>query len=446
MHRHFGTGVLLLAMVATAPTGAAAADKVLLLPFAGPSARRVQAKFKEALPPEVAVVPADQASRAAKVFRRRSGGDEQAYAATARKLDATAIVEGTVKRRRGWEVRLSMRSGTTGAVVGSVTWSGARLRNLNANVARSTPQWVSAMREQMQGGDGATPAAEVDMPTSNRAQPQAARSSVPTERELASLDAPDGPSERVAARETSVEASAPDPTSLPVWEISVGPRVVSRSFAYTDNAARLPGYTLAGAAGVAAEASVFPAMGSETFIKYMGLGGSFDTTVSAKTVGSNGAASIDTTLRAYRLGLRYRMPAARSLLITGGFDYGQDQVTINVPDTVPPNVAYGYLRPSVTGKVAIGSRVSLSVAAAYLHVLDLGQMGANQRFPRDSARGAELGAAVGYALDDSFELRLVGDLRRYVHAMNSQAGDRYLVGGAVDEHFGASVLITYRGH
>jgi hypothetical protein len=132
-------------------------------------------------------------------------------------------------------------------------------------------------------------------------------------------------------------------------------------------------------------------------------------------------------------------------LITGGFDYGQDQVTINIPDAVPPNVAYGYLSPSVSGRVNIGTKLTLTLSGAYLHVLDLGQMGANQRFPRDTARGGELGAAIGYALDDSFELSLVGDLRRYVHSMNTQTGDRYLVGGAVDEHFGASMLITYRG-
>jgi hypothetical protein len=443
MYRHFGSGVLLLVMVATTPTGAAADDKVLLLPLTGPSAREIQAKLKEALPPEVGLVNADQASRAEKVLRGRFSGDDEAYGAMGRKLGVSAILEGKTKRGKGWELKMTMRNGKTGAVVGNVEWWSSKIGKLTANIARQAPQWYAAMQDQLQrgGGEPGGPP-EVDMrPDSS------GRTNVTSPAELASLDSSDGPPDRRRARERapSVEDTATDASALPIWEISVGPRVVARTFAYNDNAARLPGYTLAGAAGVAAEAAIFPAANSDSAIKNWGVAGSFDTTVSAKTYGSNGAASIDTTLRAYRAGLRYRMPVSSSFLITGGFDYGQDQVTINIPDAIPPNVAYGFVSPSLKGRVAIGSKVALTLGGAYLHVLDLGQLGANQRFPRDTARGGELAASIGYAIDDSFELRLAGDLRRYAHAMNTQTGDRYLVGGAVDEHFGASVLITYRG-
>jgi hypothetical protein len=84
------------------------------------------------------------------------------------------------------------------------------------------------------------------------------------------------------------------------------------------------------------------------------------------------------------------------------------------------------------------------VTAAYLHVLSVGDLGDSDRFPRMTAKGAEVNVMVGMELDRDFELRLVADLRHYAHSMNVKQGDPLIVGGAVDEHFGASLLINYR--
>ena len=48
---------------------------------------------------------------------------------------------------------------------------------------------------------------------------------------------------------------------------------------------------------------------------------------------------------------------------------------------IPPNVVYDLFRPSVAGRMALGV-VSLGVTAAYLHVLSVGGLGDNDRFPR----------------------------------------------------------------
>jgi hypothetical protein len=49
-------------------------------------------------------------------------------------------------------------------------------------------------------------------------------------------------------------------------------------------------------------------------------------------------------------------------------------------------------------------------------------------------------------LDDELDVGLGADLRYYAHAMNAQVGDnpQRLVGGALDVHFGAHMMLTYR--
>jgi hypothetical protein len=70
-------------------------------------------------------------------------------------------------------------------------------------------------------------------------------------------------------------------------------------------------------------------------------------------------------------------------------------------------------------------------------------MGQNDRFPRDSAVGAEVAAGIGYTVDRSFDVRLGADLRHYAHSMHVQPGDPLIVGGALDEHFGVTLLVSY---
>ena len=49
-------------------------------------------------------------------------------------------------------------------------------------------------------------------------------------------------------------------------------------------------------------------------------------------------------------------------------------------------------------------------------------------------------------LDNDLDVGIGADLRYYAHAMNAQTGDdpARLVGGAIDVHFGAHMMLTYR--
>ena len=244
--------------------------------------------------------------------------------------------------------------------------------------------------------------------------------------------------------EGSVSASADGASGMAatMGEISFGPRMMSRTFVFTDNVAGLPGYNLPVAGGVVAEGELYPASKSTGPVKGLGMAAMVETSVGAKTTGRDGRPA-STQTQSYRIGPRYRLQYP-NFNVALGVDYGEHKFKLDIDDAMPPNVGYTFMRPSLAGRMVVGSGVSLGLSAAYLHISSVAGLGAKGRFPRMTAVGAEFGAQVGYELTPDFEMRLAADLRHYAHSMNVKAGDPFMVGGAVDEHFGAALLVTYR--
>jgi hypothetical protein len=412
------------AIAQVAGTTAAATRRVAVLPFEGPSASDIQAVIGEALAAERTLVPADQVARAVRQVGRNDTSPE-AFAAIARRLGVGAVLDGRVIKDDRWRLRLSVRSANAGALAGTVMWSGSRLRDLIANVQRSAPAWLRSTLDD-----------SVEIAPAPRAAPIATAPATPPPEVPATSDDP--PSSEVA--EKVRPGSGP---SQPIWEISIGPRVVSRTFTYTDNLAQLPGYTLAAAPALVVEAELFPSATSSSIARNFGFAGHFESSFGVKTEGRDGAASHSTTARAYWGGARYRLPI-NNFLLSGGVDYGEHRFEMDVSDAVAPNVRYAFLRPSLAGRAEAGGGLALCLTAAYLHILSVGGMDDPSRFPRITAKGAEIVGAVAYAVDKDFELRLTADLRHYAHTMHVRPGDPMIAGGALDEHFGAALLLTYR--
>jgi hypothetical protein len=423
----------LVVVAASAGVATAAPRRVLLLPFEGPSATEVQSVISSSLASHVVTIPTEQAERAAQLLAARTENTPEAYAALSRRLKTIAVIEGKVVKDDRWRLRLSIRQGGNGTVAGTVSWSGTRFKEMVANVQRGAPYWMQSMLDAADAAPGAGPL-DAPAPVARRAAPSRSRA----------LDDEDPPeSSRGESRPTTLRSAAAEASAQPMWEVSGGPLVLARTFTYTDNLAGLPGYTLSGAPALALDGSIYPTAGNASSpARNFGFAGHFESSVAVKTVGRNGAASADTSLVSYFIGARYRMPTD-NFLFTFGADYGDHRFNIDVQDTAPPNVKYSVLRPSVTARAEAGSNLSLSLTLAYLHVLSVGDLGQNSRFPRDSVVGAEVAAGVGYTVDENFEVKFVADLRHYAHSMHVQAGDPLIVGGALDEHFGAALLVAY---
>src|SRR5947208_2246037 len=86
--------------------------------------------------------------------------------------------------------------------------------------------------------------------------------------------------------------ASPFASAPPLWEIAVGPRILSRTFTYTDNLSGLPGYTLSGALALAAEGELYPtASNPASGARNFGFAGYFETSVGAKTSSQSGGSS-----------------------------------------------------------------------------------------------------------------------------------------------------------
>jgi hypothetical protein len=443
------------------PAFAAESDTMLVLPLEGPSSKKLDAAVGAALPAGLTRVAPAQALRADQLLRERSPNtaEDEAYSIVAHRLEARAVLEGAVTHGDTWHLRLAVRRGDDGTVIGQQIWAAGTIADLVATFDRELPAWINRMLAQMgtRGPDLPT------VPPPVTLAPASARRTAPRGRQTAAAPPashtdPFEQAQRKGSAEDPFEQAqrkGPDEDPFeqgqverpqPIWEVSLGPRVLARTFKYSQNRANLPGYSLVGAGAIAADGTIYP-LGSMTATPWMrdlGVSGAVVSTLAAKTVTRAGGAAHDTALRAFRLGPRYRL-ARDPFFFTGGLDFGQDWAEIDAPDETPPNVRYTFLRPSVGARFEAGRRVSLRLDAAYLHVLSLGQLGSAERFPHDTVRGAEVAAGLAYAVDDTFEVRLCADFRHFAHAMNFQTGDPYAVGGALDEHFGVALLVAYRG-
>ena len=461
---------------ASVPASAQDSKQVALLPVRGLAIEDVAIALVEGMPAGYVLVPQKQTNY---VVNRSthpvSAGD---YSMVARRLKASALIEARTSIDAGWKMRLGVRKGATGAVIGSVDFKGANKTLLLASIRRRGPLWLKALidRASADGGQAvaaapapqreqeqeqtSAPAAQSDdgeNPLDRRPLTRAAlverqqRTIARREREAEeeAMDARPAPARRSGSlqdepeEELAAQESARDLEASPMWELSVGPRMMSRAFIFTDNVTGLPGFNLPAAPGIYGEAELFPAARSRGPTKNFGFAGQWETSVGAKTTGRDGNRSVTTKAQSYRVGPRYRF-LTPAFNVTLGADYGEHKFNLDVDDVIPPNVTYTMFRPSVAGRLHVASGISLQLTAAYLHILEVGGLGDKERFPNVTAKGAEVGATLGYEVGPDFELRLQADLRHYAHNFHVKPGDPFVVGGAVDEHFGAALLLTYR--
>jgi hypothetical protein len=429
-----------LCLVTAAGSEAQAVGKVAVLPFTGPPIPVVQRALyvcqrivTSSIPPAYQMVPPANLARSMGNGRPAAPSE---FIALARRQEATALIEGmvTVEQRRRWRLRVIVRRASTGLPVGTVTWSGIGSKPLISNLQRNAGQWVASLLQRTGGptaeppsGDGGTPVAmgeDSDEPSDS-------------DRPVAAGDEDSGLSSSMSSRRG--RANVPS-----TWAFSLGPRLVSRTFVFTDNVAALPGYNLPGAPALAGEVEFYPAVRTDSIARNIGFVGFYESSIGAKTQRSDGGTGT-TLARAYRVGARYRIPIETSAVLLGT-DYMQHYFNLDVDGAVPPNVNYSIVRPSLSGRVPMGRKLVLGLNAAYLHILSVGALAQADRFPNLTTLGAEAGATVSYHLDNELDLTAGVDMRYYAHTMNAQQGDPSdrLVGGAIDAHLGASVMLTYR--
>jgi hypothetical protein len=107
-----------------------------------------------------------------------------------------------------------------------------------------------------------------------------------------------------------------------------------------------------------------------------------------------------------------------------------------------PDVAYQYLRAGLAAHLYTGTRVGLTAAAYYRHVLTSGAIGSADWFPSLRTRGAEARLGVSYRFLPSLEARLHGEMRLYRFAMDPSGKGGHVTSGATDQYWSAWLAIA----
>jgi hypothetical protein len=423
--------LLLSALPSRAAVTEEGAPNMMVRPFDGPKAKALNERVVKVLEEQGAdLVPAG--------FEGPTAMESDAdYAGVAARLNIQAFILGqSTNDNTGWTLKLSVRQGSDGTVVGNGEFK-----------ASWFPGLLTKIDEEL----------------------------IPTlEKALSGAKVPEGVTEEPAAEATpAAEEEKPRPKPL---ELDAGAGFVFRNYT-ANNPVNLPGVLQTrdqsgGMANLRIGAAFYPAaLFTKEFLANIGLVGNFERSLGGKTQAGDDPTDtlpegdLDTTLQSYDLGLRVRLPISDHEL---GFSaaYGAHQFEIaddgtdsdpTVAETDPklvPDVDYAYVRIGadftykmqpyfLTGDV--GLRVINSAGK------DPGQIQNDRWFPRSDVGGVDFGLNAGYAVSERFTITVGMDFRNFFYTMNSRLEDfglaadarRPIAGGANDMYFAGVVAARY---
>jgi hypothetical protein len=259
-------------------------------------------------------------------------------------------------------------------------------------------------------------------------------------------DSKPAPTSTVAAR-----SSRPPPSSSQegavLLDASIGAASLLRLLDYSDDLfGALREYRLPLSALGALRVEAWPAAREGGALSHFGLSASAEQSFLLKS-GRQGGPSFSTNAQRITFGLVGRLPVQRAE-VTLGAAYGWQDFSISGegdparPDI--PNVTYRFLRAGAGLRLELKPRVALLASAAYLHVLDSGQIATSDYFPRLTVAGVEAGVGAAWQFSSPWEVRVGVDYRRYFFNMHPEPGDRLIAGGALDNYVVATAALGVR--
>ena len=346
--------------------------------------------------------------------------------AVARELGLNGFVEGEVDRRgrRAYTASVRVVNGLDGELIEEATFRGRSARQLVArlrsNLWRQLGISIGSTRapERMDaGGDEDFDDEELDDEELD-------------DEDFEAFD--DGP-------------SGPRPPAL---SLAGSLRIMSRRLSYKDDIfGQLRAYELGGAPALGLAAEWYPgAHFTDGLAANLGIVFRGEVGVLLQSSDSSGT-EFPTETSAWTLGTRWRIPVGdHELGLEMGYSrhaYSIEAANVDNPKPDVPDVDYRSLRFGANGRFEIIEDFSLTVGAAWLHVLSAGEIENEYWFPRLDVSGVQGTATVGYALTDDLEAQLSFDWRRYFYTMNPEPGDPWIAGGAADQYLTGAVGVEW---
>jgi hypothetical protein len=434
--------LLFVALPARAAVTEEGAPNMMVRPFDGPKAKALNERVVKVLEEQGAdLVPAG--------FEGPTAMETDAdFAGVAARLNIQAFIQGQATNdNTGWTLKLSVRQGSDGKVVGTGEFKASWFPGL---LTKIDEELITTLEKALSGAK--VPAGVT----------------------------PDEPAAETAAPTEANDKPRPKPL-----ELDAGAGFVFRSYT-ANNPVNLPGVLQTrdqsgGMAAVRIAAAFYPlALFTKDFLANIGLIGDFERSLGGKTQAPDSpvetlpSGELDTTLTSYDVGLRVRLPIAQHEL---GFSaaYGGQQFVIDDggtesdPDNAAqanaklvPDVDYSFVRLGTDFTYSaqsyfingdLGLRVVTSAGT------DPGQIQNDRWYPRSDVGGVDFGLNGGYSVSERFTITVGVDFRNYFYTMNSKLTDfgvpdpanssqqvqprRPVAGGANDMYFTGLISARY---
>ena len=433
----------LLLLLASPLTGRAAvteegAPNIMVRPFDGPKAKALQERVVKVLEEQGAdLVPAG--------FEGPTAMESDAdYAAVAARLNIQAYIQGEATNdNTGWKLKISVRQGSDGTVVGGAEFQ-----------ASWFPGLLTKIDEELIGT---------------------------LEKALSGAKVPEGAPEEAPQEEAEApqeeERAPPKPLAL-----SAGVGFLFRSF-QAKNAVTLPGVLptrdqSGGMADLRIGAAFYPgALFTKSFLANIGVVGHFEQSLGGNTQAGDDPndvlpeGELPTSLTAYDVGLRVRLPISKNelgfsavygqqafLIDDGGTESETDPTLADGDPKLVPDVAYTFIRLGtdfsyVFDKYTLRADVGLRIVNSAGD--EAGQIQSDDWFPRSDVGGVDVGLTAGYAISERFTVTLGADFRNFFYSMNSRESDFGVdngaaadqrvpvAGGANDMYFAGMLTAAY---
>jgi hypothetical protein len=330
----------------------------------------------------------------------------------------------------------------------------------SAEAQRKKPKKKPAAAAKARGG--AKPAAPAPAPApaapAEAAAPEPEPEPEPMPAKKGKKDETEAPAPTESAEaDTGVEKKerAEKPSAAPLIDAELGFKGFQRHLAYQGDVNNvIPDYDLSGAPAVAIDVGVYPIRTSSLAV---GLTASFENAFSIGTTyrepqpGQEG--THPTSSNAWSVGARGNLLFGSSMAGLG-LEYGGLNYTVDLPAPTPdnaqvPDVAYKFIRPSLSGRFGLGSSVALLAGVGYLYVMSAGEIVSDAYFRGSvtTASGFDANLGVAWAPISSmkaFELRPMFGYRRISFTFKPDMTDPYQASGAHDDYLSLALMFGLR--
>jgi len=246
-----------------------------------------------------------------------------------------------------------------------------------------------------------------------------------------------------------------------IVDIGVGIRGFQRHLGYKDDwRGVLPAYDLSGAPEAVLALGLFPIKNGSGSIT-AGIIGSFGyafalgSTYKVPPAGSTTSTKFTTKALEFSVVAEsFNKIGTSSLGVAAEFgsqSFAVDLPPPNADNAGVPDVAYKFIKPSLSARIGVVDKLAILASAGYLIMLSEGEIVSNAYFPSKNASvgGVDASLGVGYEIAHNIEIRPSIDFRRYFYKFSWSPASTiltapYPAGGAVDQYYGVSLMAGFR--